>query len=359
MHKKVKEKLFEGQSFYVGIDCHKKSWKVTILGEHYEHKTMSQDPDPDQLASYLQGHFPGGSYQVVYEAGFSGFGACRRLRALGLDCQVVHPADVPTNQKERLQKTDKVDSRKLARSLRGGELEGIHMPGKDLEADRALLRQRYRLTKDVSRIKHRVKSLLLQFGVEIPSRFTASQSRHWSKVYLTWLSELPLAQSSLKQVIANYLCTGQRLREQVLIINGQLKVLSQSPAYQHNYQLLLTVPGIGPLVAMSLLVQIGDIRRFKRLDALCNYVGLVPSMHGSGEKLSTGKLVPRGRKELKIMLIEASWVGIRQDPALMAKFNTLVKVMPKNKAIIRIARKMLGRIRHVLIYQQAYVLGVV
>ena len=95
------------------------------------------------------------------------------------------------------------------------------------------------------------------------------------------------------------------------------------------------------------------------MDDLCNYVGLVPSMHGSGDKIQTGKLLRRGRKELKIMLIEASWEAVRKDPALMAKFGELAKRMHKNKAIIRIARKLLSRIRYVLVNQQEYELSVV
>jgi Holliday junction resolvasome RuvABC ATP-dependent DNA helicase subunit len=82
-------------------------------------------------------------------------------------------------------------------------------------------------------------------------------------------------------------------------------------------------------------------------------------MYGSGDKMVVGKLINRGRKELKIMLIEASWVAIRQDPALMAKFNELIKIMPNNKGIMRIARKLLNRIRHVIIHQQEYVTRVV
>jgi transposase len=122
---------------------------------------------------------------------------------------------------------------------------------------------------------------------------------------------------------------------------------------------MITVPGIGLMSAMTFLTQVGDFARFKQLDELCNYVGLVPKMYGSGDKVVVGKLINRGRKELKIMLIEASWVAIRQDPALMAKFNELIKIMPKNKGIIRIARKLLNRIRHVIIHQQEYVTGVV
>jgi transposase len=355
----VSNKTFEGQTIYSGIDYHKKSWKVTIVGEECEHKTFSQDPSPDVLASYLKKHFPGARYRAVYEAGFSGFGACRRLRDLGIECEVVHPADVPTSRKEKQQKTDKVDSRKLARTLRNHEFEFIHIPDEELEADRALVRQRFRISKDVARTKNRLKSILMQFGVDIPEKFTVYASRHWSKPFITWLQDLKVEQSSLKQTIDAYVAIGQLLRKELLVANRRIRALSQEDKYKSNYELMVSIPGIGLLTAMTYLVQFGEIKRFKSLDELCNYVGLVPSMHGSGDRMVTGKLTKRGRKDLKVMLIEASWVAIQKDPALMLKFNELAKKMQKNKAIIRIARKILSRIRYVLTNKVPYEIGIV
>ena len=268
-----------------------------------------------------------------------------------------HAADIPSSQKEKLQKNDKADSRKLAKILRGKAIEAIHVPDRKLESDRALVRQRFKIVKDLSRIKNRVKSLLFQFGIQIPDRFTAAQTRHWSKVYINWLKELLIEHESLKQTLDNYIRLGEMQRKELLLINRQVRDLSQTNAYQKNFNLLISIPGIGLMAAMTFLVQIGDIRRFKSLDDLCNYLGLVPMMHSSGEKVVTGKMLKRGRKELKIMLIEASWVAIRKDPALMAKFNNLAKRMNKNKAIIRIAKSLLNRIRFVLTHHEKYELG--
>jgi len=296
MRTEITKDSFKGQSFYVGIDSHKKSWKVTILGEQYEHKTMSQNPDPDLLATYLHRNFPGGNYHAVYEASFNGFESCRRLNELGVNCIVIHPADVPTNQKEKLQKTDAVDSRKLARSLRSKEFEAIHIPDRKLEADRALVRQRFRLTKDVGRTKNRVKSLLFQFNIPIPDRFTTAQTRHWSKVYINWLKVLAIGEQSLKQVLDNYIAVGERQRNDLLMVNKQVRNLSLTEDYYHNYQLLLSVPGIGLVTAITFLVQIGDIKRFDQLDDLCNYVGLVPKMYGSGDKMQVGGMIKEAEK---------------------------------------------------------------
>jgi transposase len=358
MRTKVSEKTFIGQSFYAGIDCHKKSWKVTIMGEEYEHKSFSQDPDPKLLEQYLRRNFPGGNYKAVYEAGFSGFGACRQLKQLGVDCMVIHAGDVPTTQKEKQQKSDKTDSRKLARCLHEKKFTGIDIPSHKTETDRALVRQRFRIVKDLSRIKNRVKALLFQFSIDIPDCFTDNQSRSWTKRYIDWLKNLSMEWQNIREVLDSYIRTAEYLRKELLLITKIIRKMTEEEYYKTNYELLMSIPGIGTTTGMMILTQIDDVKRFETLDKMCNYIGLVPSMHGSGDKVKTGKLINRGRKELKIMMIEASWKAVREDPALMAKFNELCKTMQKNKAIIRIARKLVSRIRHVLIHQEKYESGV-
>lgn len=356
---KVSPNSFSGQILYIGLDVHKKNWAVSIFSDHHELKTMSTDPNPDTLAKFLFQNYPGADFRAVYEAGFSGFGSCRQLKALGIDCQVVHPADVPTTHKEKIQKTDSIDSRKLARMLRNNEISSVNIPDEELETHRSLIRQRFNLSKDLTRQKIRVRSLLLQYGIGIPERFSKSQYRSWSKPYMDWLRNIAKAPAQLQQVINNYLDTGLVLKKQLLEATRQIQTLSKSDRYGKNCELLTSIPGISTLVAMNLLVQLGDIHRFGNFPELCNYVGIAPTMYCSGEKSVTGKLSNRGRKSIKIMLVEASWVAVRKDPALMLCFSELAKRMNKNKAIIKIAKKLLNRIRHVLINQTPYELGVI
>jgi transposase len=128
MQTQVTKKIdFTGKQFFIGLDVHKKSWSVTILTEGTEHRTFTQPPDPESLYSYLQRMFPGGSYHSAYEAGFCGYVIHRRLNELGINNIVINAADIPTSQKDKLQKRDPVDSRKIARSLEKGSLHGIHI----------------------------------------------------------------------------------------------------------------------------------------------------------------------------------------------------------------------------------------
>lgn len=359
MRSQITSNCFEGQSFFLGIDAHKKSWRVTILNKDFELKNFNQNPDAKTLANFLSKNYPGGEFHAVYEAGFCGFEHCRELNELGINCIVIHPADVPTSFKDRQQKSDKIDSRKLAKSLRGGLLRPLDIPSKQLESDRALVRQRFRLVKDLARYKNRIKSLLFQFGIDIPIQFDSSQSRYWSKRFIEWLQSLKIEEVTLKWTLDNYIRVGLFLRQELLVVNRQIRELSKMERYKLDNGLLLKIPGIGLIISMTILTQFGDITRFKSLDDLCSFVGLVPSMHGSGESMKTGKLIKRGRKQIKIMLIEASWQAIRKDPALLNRFNELSVRMHRNKAIIRIAKKLLSRIKYVLIHKVDYELGIV
>jgi transposase len=356
---KVSKDSFTGQSIYVGIDCHLKSWKVTLLTDKFELKTMSRDPDAESLVSFLSKNYPGADFKAVYESGFNGFTICRKLRSLGVDCKVVHAMDVPTSHKDRQQKSDKSDSRKLAQLLRSSGFQGIDVPPVHIEIDRKLLRQHFSLTRMLTSEKNRVKATLYQFGIEIPERFSGSQSRSWSKAYINWLRSVPELNPELQCSINNYIETGLLLKKQLLTVTKQLRDLSKTEKYRDDFALLISVPGIGALGAMRILLQIYDIKRFKTIDELCGYVGIIPKMYGSGEKMITGKLSKRGRKDIKIMLIEASWMAVRKDPALTLRFNKLAERMNKNKAIIRIAKNLLNRIRYMLTHKVEYEIAVV
>lgn len=155
---------FKGQNIYVGIDVHLKSWSVTILSETSVLKRMSQSADPDALHRFLTSYYPEAEYYSVYEAGFCGFWIHDRLTELGMHNIVVNPADVPTMGSEKLRKTDAVDSRKLAVSLRARQLKGIYTPDGEALEIRSLIRLKNSITKDMTRQKNRIKSQLRYLG---------------------------------------------------------------------------------------------------------------------------------------------------------------------------------------------------
>ena len=99
-------------------------------------------------------NFPNSNYFSAYEASFSGFKTHRDLISLGIKNMVVNPADIPTTDKERKQKEDSRDSRKIAKQLSKNDLMAIYIPDIDTEGDRQLVRYRKTLTKEISRTKN-------------------------------------------------------------------------------------------------------------------------------------------------------------------------------------------------------------
>lgn len=356
MQKKNTRLDFSGQDIYVGLDTGKKSWKVTILTKDFEHKTFSQPPKPEALVGYLHKHFPGAKYQCVYEAGYFGFWIHDALRQQGVDCLVTHPADVPTKDKERRNRNDTVDARKLARSLRNGELTALYVPERKALEDRSLVRMRTSMVKKQTRCKNQIKGSLSFYGYIIPDELVKS---HWSRNFINWLESLEFQRESGKQALQALLDELKHLRQSIAQLTRQIRTLAQQEPYRTQVLYLKSIPGISTFTAMVLLTEIVDINRFKGLDHLASYVGLVPGENSSGEQERNTGISRRRNAHLRALLIESSWIAVRKDPALLMAFDKLTQRMPKNRAIIRIARKLLNRIRYVLKNQQSYEICVV
>ena len=345
---------FKGQNIYIGIDVHKTSWAVSVLSENATLKKFSQDPKPEALHKYLMTNYPGASYHSVYEAGFSGFWTHHRLTELGISNIVVNPADVPTMNKEKLHKTDAVDSGKLARELRAGTLKGIYVPDTQSLEIRSLIRLRNSIVKDTTRQKNRIKGLLFFHGVQMPAEFANSKS-HWSKRFVQWLREVELTTDYGRKALDMHIEQLLRLREMLLQETRIIRQLSRKEPFAESLRFIMSVPGIGITTGISFVTEIDDIKRFKNSYQLASFVGLIPMCHSSGEKTGVGDITVRKQAILRYSIIEAAWKAIKHDPAMTMAFEGYTKRMPPSKAIVKIARKLVNRIYFVLKRRQEYV----
>lgn len=358
MQEKISEKSFAGQSIYVGIDVHLKSWKVSVMTENLTYKTFSAPAESDKLGNFLRKHFPGATYYSAYEAGFSGFWLHRELTRLGIKSIVVNPGDIPTTDKERKQKEDVRDSHKIAQTLRAGQLKGIFVPSEKVQQDRLLLRTRETIVKELRRSKHRIKSLLYFQGIRYPDRFLQN-STHWSMAFIKWLEEITLEHPSGKAVMNAHLDLVRHHRGLLLKVTRQIRELGKGPDYNQGVELLTSIPGIGTLTALKLLTELETIDRFESFDRLCSFIGLVPSTNSSGDSEIDHGITPRRNSRLRAALVESAWIAVRIDPALLAVYQKLCCRMPGNRAIIRVAKKLLNRIVYVLRTKQKYERNVV
>lgn len=355
MQTQVTKKIdFTGKDLFIGLDVHKKSWSVTVTVGGIEHKTFTQPPDPQALLNYLQRNFPGGSFHSAYEAGFCGYGIHRSLNSLGIENIVINAADIPTTQKDKLQKRDPVDSRKIARALEKGSLHSIHVFDREAEELRTLNRTRFYLMRDLRRSKNRIKSFLQYYGITLPLEFDNNQ---WTLKFVSWLKHIKMQTQSGNDAFSSLMHSYEHHRKQLLDLSRQIR--QRIREYDKElYSLLRTISGIGPLTSSALITELGDINRFKNIDHLSSYVGLVPRIRESGETTHTGGITFRCNTFLRTLLIESSWQAIRMDPALMQYYQKHLVNNKGHKVVIKVARKLLNRIRYVMINRQPYITGV-
>jgi transposase len=344
---------FEGERIYVGIDTHKKSWKVGIYHKDIALKSFSQEANPDVLVKYLNRNYPGAEFHCAYEAGFCGFWIQKHLSRRGINCIVVNPADVPTSHKEKEFKTDPRDCLKIARALRSNLLDPLYIPTDEGIESRHLVRLHHDMSKNYTRYKNKVKAILDFYGIEYPEEFS-SVNNHWSKGFYNWLQTIKLKSEQGNWTLQFYIEECLRAKELKRQATGKVRELAKKAPYKKLVDLLRTIPGIGLVTAMKILTEIESIQRFKTLDKLCAYIGIIPSTNSSGEKERVGDITNRGNKFLKGAIVESAWMAIRYDPALLHTYLQLKNRMDGNKAIIRITRKLVARIMYVLINEKPY-----
>ena len=354
---KAKTLDFSGHTVFCAIDVHKKNWRVNNRDKDFELEDYSQDPCAENLYKHLSSRYPGANYKVAYEAGFCGFGIQRSLsKHSDVECIVVNAADVPTSDKEKKRKTDKIDARKISRELSKGELHGIYIPDPAMEHARSLVRQRTRLVQDQTRCKNRIWHLLMFSGLKLDAE---RPKQYWSKRFIESLRKLEVTDDGLKQAIEiaidEYLGVRELLKKAIKYVR-QLSVQSSFLTVQKSLQ---SVPGIGLINAMIMHTEIMDMDRYPSLDALCSDTGIVPDTEDSGDTKKTKGITHRCNHYLRPAIVESSWTLIRKDPAMLMKYKQYCQRMPENKAIIKIAKHLLSRIRYLWLNQKEYVIGVV
>ena len=339
---------------FIGMDVHKKSWTVHFKTDLFDNKTVTMPADASALISYVEKNFMGHEVSCCYEAGCCGYWIARALLEKGWEVKVVNPADVPRINKQDWQKTDKLDSRNLCKHLSDDNLKGIYIPDEEQEQLRSLFRRRIHLARQLRTIKNHIKSQLLYYGIKLPEAY---DNPNWSRVMKSWIGNLQWKYISAAESIRSRLKQLEFVWYEELHISNVLRAYCRKH-YKKDYYLYKSVPGIGGITASAMIAELGDIRRFNRLDELAAIVGLVPGMYQSSENKINLGLTKRSNHQLRSLLVEASWVAVRTDMALQQYYRQHAHKEP-NKAIIKVAHKLLSRIRAVIISGVPYQMGVV
>lgn len=322
---------------FVGIDVHLRSYAVTVFEANREIAQWSTPAEPEPFAQALIRKYPGCEITSVYEAGFSGFVLHRALESVGIKNLVVHASAVAVSCGDRV-KTDKRDSKKLAQHLAAGLIVGIRIPTEEEEFKRQLTRTREQLVRARVSIMNQTRRRLVHFGL---------LTKYEGVLQVKHIKELLNARNSDELNLS--------VESQVRVweaLTQEIKTLESLMREQGNkcqlHELYLSVPGIGRIASRILANELGDMSQFRNEKALFKFVGLTPTERSSGDKIRRGPITRQGNSYLRKVLVEASWVAIRHDASLRDFYLRLVVRLGAQKAIVAVARKLIGRIRAIV-----------
>jgi transposase len=334
-------KDYSGKTIFIGIDVHKKTYSVYCVLESQKLKSWTMNASPEALVEQLLHYFPNAKICTAYEAGFSGFVLHRKLEAAGIISIVVNPGSIETASRERV-KTDTVDAKKLSEQLSFGRLKCIHIPTETEERVRVISRLRTSLMKDRSRLVCRIKSRLSQFGY-----WTGDNNE---KASISWIKGLQTRTDLPEEVYYEINCWCTQWLETTKTIKAvQRKLEEQTKANERLEALELvyrSIPGVGNLSAKEFSRELGDMSHFNSCKKAYSYTGLTPSEHSSGERRRQGGITHCGRPRIRHLLIEVAWRNVSKDKEMKIKFEELSHRAGKKRAIVAIARTLIGRMRH-------------
>jgi transposase len=319
---------------HVGVDVHKATYSVAIVSDRRGLiATWVQPARPELLAERLtplREHIA----QVVYEAGPTGFALVRRLRAEGFRAEVIAPSrTLATPGPEP--KTDRLDCRRLAVFAQKGLLQPVRVPTEQEEADRQVLRTREQLVRKARSVQQQIKAFLLQHGLAEPKGLAC-----WSDAALRALRQLDLG-AELRFCLDVLLDELDHARGQVARVTKRLRELSRTDRHHPAVANLRSVPGVGPITAMTFRLELPEPERFEHDGQVARMIGLAPQVIQSGQTRRSGRVLKSGNARLRTALVESAWRWVARDEAAARHYRRLVaNTGSGKKAIVAMARRL-------------------
>jgi transposase len=357
------------QCIYVGLDVHLDSITAAVLdGDAQVPQVVKLSGDLMQTRRLFRRLAKKGPVRACYEASGAGFVLQRVLAADGFPCEVIAPSLIPKKPGDR-RKTDRLDAVNLVRLYKSGHLTPVHVPSREQEALRRLIRLRYEYVRYTTGTKNRISGMLRNHGLVFREGKTT-----WTLSHRRWLARTrDELDGAMRTALATELEHLEYLETQRGVLDDEITRYAQAPPYQEHVEALCCLRGIKTLSAMTLLAEIGDIHRFRTPSALMAYFGLVPSERSSGERERRGSITRAGNTHCRRVLVEAAWnnrhrsganlvlnrrrqgqppqvvaIAIKAQHRLHKKFSRLDQRKHRHVAVTAVARELCGFVWAVL-----------
>lgn len=320
---------------YGGLDVHQKMIVCYLVSEETGEVIRDQVlNDRARLMKAVARWSKLGELRLCYEASGAGFVIKRWLDEAKVHCDVIAPSSIPKAPGDRV-KTDRRDSEKLAKLYRGGLLQKVRVPSHDEEDERAIVRLRDELTRDMTRAKNRVLKYLATLGFHY-------DGQNWSQRHKEWIAKLSL-NSTQRLNVQLHMDLLEELLKRRLEIDRKIEEIAQSERYRERVQRLMCLKGIGLYGAMVLLTETGDAHRFRGAPNLMSYFGLVPREDSSGDSRRRGKLTKAGSARARWILGQAAW-SQRHRPGCSNRLKKHWQTQPDG--LVSLAKRAEKRLNH-------------
>lgn len=320
---------------HVGIDLDKRSSQIAVLsedGEIRQQRLPNEASGLEQFFAQLPPQTP-----VAVEASGTWWWLIDLLEQLGHRPVLSNPKQTKAIAAARL-KNDRVDAERLALLLRGDLLPTVWIPPASLREARELVRHRIQLVWLRSVVRNRLQAMLARRNLQSTS----------GKSWLTQRGQRELKQLPLTEAPS-------RIREDCAtllpILDTQIRRLDADLVTRWGrdprVERLTTIPGIGPFIAIVLVLELGDIHRFATAKRVASYVGLTPRVRGSAGRVRAGHITKEGNRLLRWVLVLAATQAVRRPGPLRTWFHAVKKRRGKKVARVALARRLAEIVFHV------------
>jgi transposase len=314
---------------YIGIDLHKEFFQVCEVNERGERVWEARMPRTDGGLTLFRAHCTART-AIAVEATGPTWAFVDALATTDARVCVVDP------RKTRLKagyaaKTDRLDARRLADALRRDSVVSVYIPPPAIRELREVCRGRHQVIRLRTRVAQMIRALLLRSGAaDVPVRHVFSARG------LVWLREVTLPAEAAASL--------QRLRHLLEVVQEEAVVADATvTAHAQRDPIALgldTLVGFGPVLALTIRAEVGDISRFARGPMLASYAGLVPRVEASADRYWSGRITREGSPWLRWALVEAAMHAIKRRDAVGRWARQLAVRKGGFKARVALARRL-------------------
>lgn len=298
---------------YIGMDVHTTNYTLCAftLQTQTPFFELQIEPKFEELKKYLttldqiQG---GDSYFVCgYEAGCLGYSLYKEItnykwKGFHVECVIMAPSTMAASPNDKMQKSDSIDARRIARCLCFGQYKKVFVPTEEDEAVKEYIRMRDDTQTMLKQTKQQIIAFYTRHGFQFDGK------SHWTQKHLVWLDSLKFSHALLQEAFQEYMLTYRKLSENLERYDKRIDELSKQERYAENTGKLCCFKGIATHTAMSLLSEVGDFNRFPSAEHFAAFLGLVPGQHSSSNSKHFGPITKTGNSHLRRLLTESASV---------------------------------------------------